>query len=367
MIIGVPKEIKNHEYRVGLTPASVAALVRDGHRVLVQLHAGHGIGATTHDYVQVGAEVVATAAEVFASSDMIVKVKEPQPQECAMIRGDQIIFTYLHLAADPVLTQSLINTGATCIAYETVTDDFGRLPLLAPMSEVAGRMAPQVGAAALQKANGGSGVLLGGVPGVAPGIVTILGGGSVGMNAAKIALGMGADVTIFDSSLPRLRELDNIFQGRVKTLYSMEYSIDRAIINSDLVVGAVLITGESAPKLIGIEHLQKMREGSVIVDVAIDQGGCTEFSRATTHADPTFTVNGIVHYCVANMPGAVPKTSTYALNNATLPFARKIANMGWVEACRADRHLRNGLNIVTHLVTHEGVAKSLGLNYCEWQ
>ena len=360
MLIGIPKEIKNHEYRVGMTPPAVREAVHHGHTVLVQTGAGDGIGCDDAAYREAGAQIVADAATVFARADMVVKVKEPQPEECRMLRKGQVLFTYLHLAPDPEQTELLLRSGATCIAYETITDDRGGLPLLAPMSEVAGRMAIQVGAVALQKANGGRGVLLGGVPGVAPGKVTIIGGGVVGLNAAKMAVGLGADVTVLDRSLPRLREIDDIFLGRVRTEYASIDATERAVYDADLVIGAVLIPGAAAPKLIRKNQLVRMKPGSVIVDVAIDQGGCFESSHATTHADPTYIVDNVVHYCVANMPGAVARTSTFALSNATLPFTLALADKGWKKACADDAHLAAGLNVHAGVLTYEAVAKALG-------
>lgn len=363
MLIGVPKEIKNHEYRVGLTPGSVAELVRAGHKVIVQTGAGHGIGCPDQEYAEVGAKIVGDAKKVFDKAGMIVKVKEPQPAECKMLREGQLLFTYLHLAPDPAQTKGLIKSGCTAIAYETVTDGHGGLPLLAPMSEVAGRMAIQVGAVYLQKAFGGRGVLLGGVPGVAPAKVTILGGGVVGTQAAHMAAGLGADVTLLDRSLPRLRYLDDVFQGRIKTIAANTFNTEEAVLAADLVIGAVLVPGAAAPKLVRREHLKKMKKGAVLVDVAIDQGGCFETSKATTHADPVYEVDGIVHYCVANMPGAVARTSAFALNNATLPFTLALANKGWQAACRDDRHLLAGLNIHDGKVTYTAVAEALGYQY----
>jgi len=360
MRIGVPKEIKNHEYRVGMTPSSVREAVHHGHEVVVQAGAGAGIGCDDAQYAAAGARVLPDAAAVFAAAEMIVKVKEPQPVECAMLRRGQILFTYLHLAPDRVQAEGLINSGCTAIAYETISDDRGGLPLLAPMSEVAGRMAIQVGAVALQKANGGRGVLLGGVPGVAPGNVVIIGGGVVGTHAARMAVGMGADVTVLDRSLPRLRELDDLFAGRLNTQYATLDATEAAVLEADLVVGAVLVPGASAPKLIKRAQLSLMRPGAVIVDVAIDQGGCFETSHATTHAEPTYVVDGIVHYCVANMPGAVPRTSTFALNNATLPFTLALADKGWRRACADDAHLLAGLTVHEGAITHEAVAHDLG-------
>ena len=360
MQIGVPKEIKNHEYRVGMTPSAVREAVHHGHGVLVQAGAGAGIGCGDDSYRQAGAQVLPDAAAVFAAADMIVKVKEPQPVECAMLRKGQILFTYLHLAPDPEQAEGLLKSGCTAIAYETITDDRGGLPLLAPMSEVAGRMAVQVGAVALQKASGGRGVLLGGVPGVAPGQVVIIGGGVVGTHAARMAAGLGAQITILDRSLPRLRELDELFGGRATTVYATLDATEAAVLEADLVIGAVLVPGAAAPKLIKRAQLSRMKRGAVIVDVAIDQGGCFETSRATTHDDPTYEVDGIVHYCVANMPGAVPRTSTYALNNATLPFTLALATKGWRQACRDDAHLAAGLTVHDGSVAHEAVAQGLG-------
>jgi len=360
MLIGVPKEIKNHEYRVGLTPAAVKEFVSYGHQVWVEDNAGTSIGFTNEQYELAGATVAKDAASIFASAEMIVKVKEPQPEECLMLRPGQTLYTYLHLAPDPTQTKLLVESGATCIAYETVTDNKGALPLLAPMSEVAGRMAVQAGAHYLEKAQGGSGTLLGGVPGVAPGKVLIIGGGVVGINAAKMALGLGADVTILDRSLPRLRELDDIFAGRLKTVYSTVEAIEHYSSNADLVVGAVLIPGAAAPKLLTREHIKNMKEGSVVVDVAIDQGGCFETSKATTHQDPVYIIDGVVHYCVANMPGGVARTSTMALNNATLSYGLALANKGPKQAMLDDVHLRNGLNVHQGKVTYKAVTDALG-------
>lgn len=360
MLVGVPKEIKNHEYRVGLTPAAVKEFVTHGHRVLVQNDAGTSIGFDNDQYVAAGAEIKDTAEEIFASADMIVKVKEPQPNECRMLREGQILYTFLHLAPDPIQTELLVASGATCIAYETVTDSRNGLPLLAPMSEVAGRMAVQAGAHYLEKAQGGSGTLLGGVPGVAPGKVLIIGGGVVGTNAAKMAIGLGADVTILDRSLTRLRELDDIFANQLKTVYSTIDAIDYYSSKADLVVGAVLIPGAAAPKLLTHDHIRAMKEGSVVVDVAIDQGGCFATSKATTHQDPVYIVDGVVHYCVANMPGGVARTSTMALNNATLPFGLALANKGVKQAMLDDAHLLNGLNVHKGKVTYKAVVEALG-------
>jgi len=361
MLVGVPKEIKNHEYRVGLTPAAVKEFVSHGHSVLVETNAGDAIGFTDEMYVEAGAAIASTAEQVFAEAEMIVKVKEPQPNECKMLRKGQTLYTYLHLAPDPTQTKLLVESGATCIAYETVTDDRGGLPLLAPMSEVAGRMSVQAGAHYLEKAHGGSGTLLGGVPGVAPGKVLVIGGGVVGTNAAKMALGLGADVTILDRSLPRLRQIDDIFNGQVKTVYSTVDAIEHYSSKADLVVGAVLIPGAAAPKLLTREQIKAMKPGSVLVDVAIDQGGCFETSKATTHQDPVYIVDDVVHYCVANMPGAVARTSTLALGNATLPFVIALANKGWQQACADDPHLLNGLNVHAGQLTNAAVGVALNL------
>nr|WP_136252231.1 alanine dehydrogenase [Ningiella ruwaisensis] len=369
MLVGVPKEIKNHEYRVGLTPAAVKEFVAHGHSVIVEQTAGTAIGFPDEMYINAGAEIIATPEEIFAKADMIVKVKEPQPNECKMLREGQILYTYLHLAPDPKQTELLVASGATCVAYETVTDAKGGLPLLAPMSEVAGRMSIQAGAHYLEKAHGGSGTLLGGVPGVAPGKVLIIGGGVVGTQAAKMAVGLGADVTILDRSLPRLRDLDDIFLGRVHTVYSTEEAIEHYSSRADLVVGAVLIPGAAAPKLLNREHIKNMKPGSVLVDVAIDQGGCFETSKATTHQDPVYIVDDVVHYCVANMPGGVARTSTMALNNATLPFGLALANKGARQAMLDDKNLLNGLNVHKGLVTYKAVVDALGeqlnLTYCD--
>jgi alanine dehydrogenase len=363
MRIGVPKEIKVHEYRVGLVPAAVRELVDAGHEVLVQTGAAAGIGITDADYERVGARIAANAQEVFATSDMVVKVKEPQPQECAMLRKGQVLFTYLHLAPDPEQTAALVKSGATCIAYETVTAPDGSLPLLTPMSEVAGRMSVQVGAYCLQKANGGRGILLGGVPGVAPAKVVVLGGGVSGTHAAEMAVGLRADVTVVDRSVKRLRELSSIFGASLRTEYSTQEQIDTLVIEADLVIGAVLIPGAAAPRLVTRDMVRRMKAGSVLVDISIDQGGCFETSRPTTHAEPTYVIDDVIHYCVANMPGAVPRTSTFALNNATLPFARKLADLGWQKALRADAHLANGLNVHDGQVTNAAVAKDLGYKH----
>ncbi len=359
MRVGCPKEIKNHEYRVGLTPGSVREYVAHGHEVIIETKAGAGIGAEDDAYRAAGAKIVATAKDVFEKSDMIVKVKEPQPSEWAQLRDGQILYTYLHLAPDPEQTKGLLGSGVTAIAYETVTDDRGGLPLLAPMSEVAGRLAIQAGATSLQKANGGRGILLGGVPGVLPAKVTVIGGGVVGLHAARMATGLGADVSILDRSIPRLRQLDDLFAGRVHTRFSTIDALEDEVFSADLVIGAVLIPGAAAPKLVTREMLSGMKKGAVIVDVAIDQGGCFETSHATTHSDPTYEVDGIVHYCVANMPGAVPVTSAHALNNATLYYGLQLADRG-LKAIAEDRHLRAGLNVHKGRVTNKAVAEALG-------
>ena len=365
MLIGVPKEIKNHEYRIGLTPVGVRELKASGHTVMVENDGGAGVGFSNEQYAAAGAEIVDTAAEIFARAEMIIKVKEPQPQECRMLSKGQILFTYLHLAPDPEQTKLLVESGATCIAYETVTDNQGALPLLAPMSEVAGRMSIQAGAHHLEKAQGGFGALLGGVPGVAPSKVLIIGGGVVGTNAAKMAVGMGADVTILDRSLPRLRQLGDIFGSTIKAVYSTMDAIEEYSEQADLVVGGVLIPGAAAPRLLTKEMVAKMKPGAVVVDVAIDQGGCFETSKPTTHQEPTYLVDGVVHYCVANMPGGVARTSTMALTNATLTHAMAIANKGVKKALMDDTHLRNGLNVHEGQVTYEAVAKVLGYDYVE--
>jgi len=363
MLIGVPKEIKVHEYRVGMTPSSVREAVVHGHAVILETRAGAGIGASDDDYRNAGAQVADTAAEVFARADLIVKVKEPQAAERKMLRANQVLFTYLHLAADRAQAQDLLASGAVCIAYETVTSPTGGLPLLAPMSEVAGRLAIQAGAHCLEKSAGGMGMLLGGVPGVAPARIVILGAGVVGTNAAQMAVGTGAQVVVIDKSIDALRRIDALFNGRALTVYSNRDNIEREVRRADLVISGVLIPGAAAPKLITKDMLAKMKPGSVIVDVAIDQGGSTETSRPTTHADPTYVIDGIVHYMVANMPGAVPRTSTYALNNATLPFMLALADKGWRDAVRNDPHLKHGLNIVDGRITHQAVADALGLDY----
>ena len=363
MLVGVPKEIKNHEYRVGLTPESVAELVGQGHSVIVETNAGIGMGADDDQYLSAGAEISPTADEVFHRADMIVKVKEPQVAERKMLREGQILYTYLHLAPDPDQTKDLVDSGAICIAYETVTDAAGGLPLLKPMSQVAGRMSVQAGASALENARGGRGVLLGGVPGVAPAKVMIVGGGVVGFNAAQMAVGMHADVTILDRNPTVLERLENHFESSAKVIYSTKAVLERLTSEADLVIGAVLIPGAAAPKVITQPMLPAMQPGAVIVDVAIDQGGCFETSKATTHEDPTYVVDDVVHYCVANMPGAVSRTSTYALNNVTLKHALAIADKGWKQALSDDPHLKNGLNVIDGCVTYKAVAESLDYQY----
>ena len=363
MLVGVPTEIKNNEYRVGLTPASVHELVAQGHQVLVQQGAGSEIGLPDAQYVAAGASIVASAQEVFAQAAMIVKVKEPQAAECAMLREDQILFTYLHLAPDPDQTAALVRSRAICIAYETVTGPGGGLPLLAPMSEVAGRMSIQAGAAHLEKSRGGMGLLLGGVPGVAAGHVVIIGAGVVGANALQMAVGTGARVTVLDKNLDRLRQLDLVYGNRIATLHSNAQALEEAVLSADLVIGGVLVPGAAAPKLVTRSMVSRMKKGAVIVDVAIDQGGCFETSHATTHADPTFVVDGVVHYCVANMPGAVARTSTFALNNATIGHVLALAGKGWRRALGDDPHLRHGLNVCQGKVTFEAVAQVLGYDY----
>jgi alanine dehydrogenase len=363
MRIAVPKEIKNHEYRVGLTPASVRELVAHGHEVWVQAGAGAAIGLGDEQYLAAGARLVADAAEAYARGEMIVKVKEPQPGEIALLREHHLLYTYLHLAPDPAQTAGLVKSGATCIAYETVTSASGGLPLLAPMSEVAGRMAVQAGAAHLEKSKGGMGVLLGGVPGVAPAHVVVLGAGVVGTHALQMAVGLGARVTVLDRNVDRLRQLDLIFGNRITTQFSNRASVEEAVLAADLVIGGVLIPGAAAPRLVTREMVARMKAGAVVVDVAIDQGGCFETSRATTHAEPTYVVDGVVHYCVANMPGAVARTSTFALNNATIGHALALADQGWKAALRADVHLRAGLNVAQGVVTCEPVARQLGYEY----
>ncbi len=362
MKIGVPKEIKNHEYRVGLTPAGVNALVCAGHDVVVETNAGDKIGFSDQAYENAGGKIVSSAEDIY-SCEMVIKVKEPQPSEYPLLKEGQVLFTYLHLAPDPQQTQALLDRKVIGIAYETVTDDKGRLPLLTPMSEVAGRLSIQAGAYALQMANGGNGTLLGGVPGVAAANVVIIGGGVVGTEAAKMALGMGANVTILDSNIDRLRYLDDVMGPAIKTRFSDAYAIEELTASADLVVGAVLIPGKQAPKLITQQHLKNMKNGSVLVDVAIDQGGCAETSRPTTHSDPIYIEEGVVHYCVANMPGAVAKTSTLALTNATLPYALQLANKGWLEALKQNSGLKNGLNVYLGEVTNHCVAEDLVYAY----
>jgi alanine dehydrogenase len=360
MRIGVPREIKVHEYRVGLVPAGVRELVGAGHEVIVETGAGNGIGVDDAQYRAAGASIAATAADVFSRAELVVKVKEPQLAECEMLRPGQVLFTYLHLAADPAQAKALMKSGTTAIAYETVTAPNGSLPLLTPMSEVAGRMSIQVGAASLQKANGGYGVLLGGVPGVPPAKVVILGGGVAGTHAAEIAVGMRADVAIVDRSVNRLRELSAQFGSALHTAYSTTETIERLVRDADLVIGAVLVAGAAAPKLVTRAMLGTMKPGTVLVDISIDQGGCFETSRPTTHSDPTFVVDGIIHYCVANMPGAVPRTSTFALTNATLPYVRALADLGWQAALKRDPGLAGGLNVHAGEITHDVVARALG-------
>ncbi|MCT4553123.1 MAG: alanine dehydrogenase [Pelagimonas sp.] len=362
MKIGCPTEIKPQEFRVGMTPNAAREAVDHGHEVLIQTGAGIGAGFSDDDYAAAGAQMIDTAKDIFASADMIVKVKEPQAIERAMLREGQLLFTYLHLAPDPDQTHDLLKSGCTAIAYETVTDDRGGLPLLAPMSEVAGRLAPQVGAYTLQKANGGRGVLMGGVPGVGPAKVLVIGGGVVGTHAARIAAGMGADVTVLDRSLPRLRYLDDVFGSQFRTGYSSRGLLTEHLSQADMVVGAVLVPGAAAPRLVSRADLGLMKPGAALVDVAIDQGGCFETSRATTHADPIYDVDGIMHYCVANMPGAVARTSTIALGNATMPFMLALADKGWQQACADDPHLLNGLNVHAGALTNYEVGKALELD-----
>src|SRR5262252_3337379 len=361
MLIGVPKEIKTHEYRVGLTPDAVREYVAAGHRVVVEKNAGAGIGASDDLYRRAGALIAGDASEIFATAEMVVKVKEPQRSEWVQLRTDQILFTYLHLAPDPDQARGLMASGATAIAYETVTDAHGGLPLLAPMSEVAGRLAIEAAAIALRRPTGGRGVLMGGVPGVRPAKVVVLGGGVVGTHAARMAVGLGAEVSISDKSLPRLRQLDELFEGRVRTLASTMDSIETEVLGADVVIGAVLVAGASAPKLVSREMLKHMKRGAVLVDVSIDQGGCFETSRPTTHANPTYEVDGIIHYCVANMPGAVPVTSSQALNNATMPYVIKLADKG-LAALDEDKRLAAGLNVRSGRIVHPAVAASLGFD-----
>ena len=363
MRVGIPKEIKVLEYRVGMIPSGVKELVDEGHEVFVETNAGSGVGMTDDDYINAGAVILESAKEVFDAAELIIKVKEPQLKECEMLRSDQVLFTYLHLAADPEQAEALVQSGVTAIAYETVTADDGSLPLLTPMSAVAGRLSIQAGAFALQKANGGRGVLLGGVPGVKPGQVLVIGGGVSGTHAAEMAIGLGAEVTILDRSLPRLEQLEEMFGGRINTQYSTKEAIDNLVVESDLVIGAVLIAGAAAPKLVTKGHVAAMRSGAVMVDISIDQGGCFETSRPTTHAEPTYVVDDVVHYCVTNMPGAVPRTSTLALTNATLPFVKALTNLGWREALKQDSYLANGLNVHNGHINFEAVASELGYDY----
>jgi len=365
MLVGLPKEIKNHEYRVGLTPISVRELIANGHSVLVQKSAGEGIGESDQAYIDAGASIANSAEQVFKEAEMIVKVKEPQPAECKMLQPGQVLFTYLHLAPDPQQTDLLLESGAIAIAYETVTDDDGSLPLLAPMSEVAGRMSIQAGAMCLEKSRGGSGKLLGGVPGVAPANILVIGGGVVGTNAIQMAVGMQANVTVLDRSIKRLRELDAQFGGSISTVYSSQAALEAHVADSDLIIGAVLIPGAAAPKLVNREMLKTMRKGSVLVDVAIDQGGCFETSKATTHEEPTYIVDDIVHYCVANMPGAVATTSAHALNHATLPYTLSLANLGYRDALLANPHLLEGLNIHCGQLTNAPTATALGKEHTD--
>jgi alanine dehydrogenase len=365
MLIGVPSEVKNNEYRLGLVPSSVRELMVHGHEVIIQHGAGNKIGFDDAIFEQAGATIVASAEEIFQRADMIIKVKEPQAKECKMLRPNQILFTYLHLAPDPEQARLLQESGCIAIAYETVTDKNGGLPLLAPMSEVAGRMAIQAGATSLEIRNGGSGILLGGVPGVAPAKVVVIGGGVVGTNAVRMAIGMGAQVVVIDKSLERLYHLDLQFGSKIITIYSTTDAIERHIQKADLVVGAVLIPGASAPKLVTRDMVKNMRPGSVIVDVSIDQGGCFETSRPTTHQEPTYVVDGVVHYCVSNMPGAVPRTSTFALNNATLPFILELSNLGYKQAMLDNPHLLNGLNVYKGHLTHKAVANALHQDYIQ--
>ncbi len=363
MLIGVPKEIKNNEYRVGLTPVSVRELTQLGHQVLIETKAGIGAGFKDEDYTRVGADIAVNAADVFAKAEMIVKVKEPQPSELKMLRKGQVLFGYLHLAPDPEQARSLMESSCIAIAYDTVTDSRGGLPLLAPMSEIAGRMSIQVGAWMLEKGQGGSGILLGGVAGVAPAKVTVLGGGAAGANAARVAAGMGAEVVVIDKNSRRLHELDWQFSGSIKTIFATQEAIEKYVIDADVVIGAVLVAGAATPKLVSKQMVSKMRPGSVLVDIAIDQGGCFETSRPTTHAEPSYSVDGVMHYCVTNMPGAVARTSTIALNNATLPFVIALAQKGYRQALMDDVHLRNGLNVYCGQITHQAVARDLGFTY----
>ena len=363
MRIGVPKEVKILEHRVGILPAGVRELTNDGHAVFVESNAGIGVGVSDDDYRTAGALVLGTAKEVFETAQLIVKVKEPQQEEYKMLRSDHVLFTYLHLAADPELAQALVQIGITAIAYETVTADDGSLPLLVPMSEVAGRLSVQAGANALLKVNGGRGVLLGGVPGVPPAKVLVVGGGVAGSHAIEMAVGLGADVTVVDRSVPQLKRIDALYGGRVRTVFSTKHAIDSLITETDLVIGAVLVTGAATPKLITEEHVKRMQHGAVVVDISIDQGGCFETSRPTTHSEPTYVVDGVVHYCVTNMPGAVPRTSTFALTNVTLPFVKQLANLGWREALGRDPHFAQGLNVHDGCINHKAIACELKCQY----
>ena len=363
MRIGVPKEVKILEHRVGILPAGVRELTNDGHAVFVESNAGIGVGVSDDDYRTAGALVLGTAKEVFETAQLIVKVKEPQQEEYKMLRLDHVLFTYLHLAADPELAQALVQIGITAIAYETVTADDGSLPLLVPMSEVAGRLSVQAGANALLKVNGGRGVLLGGVTGVPPAKVLVVGGGVAGGHAIEMAVGLGADVTVVDRSVPQLKRIDALYGGRVRTVFSTKDAIDSLITEADLVIGAVLVTGAATPKLITEEHVKRMQHGAVVVDISIDQGGSFETSRPTTHSAPTYVVDGVVHYCVTNMPGAVPRTSTFALTNVTLPFVKQLANLGWREALGRDPHFAQGLNVHDGCINHKAIACELKCQY----
>ena len=363
MRIGVPKEVKILEHRVGILPAGVRELTNDGHAVFVESNAGIGVGVSDDDYRTAGALVLGTAKEVFETAQLIVKVKEPQQEEYKMLRSDHVLFTYLHLAADPELARALVQIGITAIAYETVTADDGSLPLLVPMSEVAGRLSVQAGANALLKVNGGRGVLLGGVTGVPPAKVLVVGGGVAGSHAIEMAVGLGADVTVVDRSVPQLKRIDALYGGRVRTVFSTKHAIDSLITETDLVIGAVLVTGAATPKLITEEHVKRMQHGAVVVDISIDQGGCFETSRPTTHSEPTYVVDGVVHYCVTNMPGAVPRTSTFALTNVTLPFVKQLANLGWREALGRDPHFAQGLNVHDGCINHKAIACELKCQY----
>ncbi len=363
MLIGVPKEIKNNEFRVGLTPTSVRELVEHGHKVIVETNCGAGIGRSDDDYIAQGAEIVGSPKDIFAKADMVVKVKEPQAVERKMLREGQILFTYLHLAPDPEQTKDLVDSGAICIAYETVTDVRGRLPLLAPMSQVAGRMSIQAGAHCLERAQGGEGILIGGVPGVQAARVVVIGGGVVGENAIQMAIGMGADVTVLDRNLDVLNHLAERFGPVLNTIYSTKAALEQHVLSADMVIGAVLVKGAAAPKLVTADMVTGMKQGSVLVDVAIDQGGCFETSKPTTHAEPTFVIDDVVHYCVANMPGAVPRTSTHALNNATLPYTLMLADLGYKDALLSSEYFLNGLNVISGKVTEQAVAGDLGYDY----